>query len=65
VGEVAAFGPKSVRSQARSVRVRPLRSVRARSRAAWGLGMGIRSEERVFGFETGGWYFSTGKGAVG
>jgi hypothetical protein len=50
-----------VRSRARSVRVRPSRSARARSaraklarlKAAWGLGMGIRSEGSVFGFESG------------
>jgi hypothetical protein len=44
----------SSRSHTRSERARPLRLVRAgsvRSKATWGLGMGIRSEGRVFGFD--------------
>jgi hypothetical protein len=45
------------------MRPRPPRSVRVmardwsvRSRAEWGIGLGIRSGGRVFGFETGGGY---------
>jgi hypothetical protein len=64
VGEVEAASSRE-RLWARSLRARPPRSVRSRSmrlvrarsvwsKVAWGLGMRIRSEGRVFRFESGG-----------
>jgi hypothetical protein len=53
VGDVEAVSLRA-RSQARSVRARPPRMASARSarsKAAWGLGMGIGSEGRVFRYE--------------
>jgi hypothetical protein len=58
VSEVKAVSSR-VRSHATSERVRPPMLVRAqlvrarsaRSKATWGLGLGIKSEGRVFGFD--------------
>jgi hypothetical protein len=51
VGKVAILRPRPPRS----VRVMA-RDWSVRSRAEWGIGLGIRSGGRVFGFETGGGY---------